>query len=208
MLAWDCWNGSAWQELGRSGLNGTIAGEPPFSDDTCGLTKSGVVTLRLPDTGAKTAVNGQENFWLRVRLVKGNYGKEASYVLKDPARTDDGFTLVPASFRPPIIAAIKIGYELTSRRSPDVCFAFNQLAFTDCTQAARGEGGPFAPFVAASLAERPGALSRLLACRPDERRFRTRRSASICAWPSPGTASALCRCRRKPARASAKPARR
>jgi hypothetical protein len=156
VLAWDCWNGSAWQELGRSGLNGTIAGEPPFSDDTCGLTKSGVVTLRLPDTGAKTAVNGQENFWLRVRLVKGNYGKEASYVLKDPARTDDGFTLVPASFRPPIIAAIKIGYELTSRRSPDVCFAFNQLAFTDCTQAARGEGGPFAPFVAASLAERPG----------------------------------------------------
>jgi predicted phage baseplate assembly protein len=156
VLAWDCWNGSAWQELGRSGPDGTIAGEPPFSDDTRGLTKSGIVTLRLPGTVAKTAVNGQENFWLRVRPVKGNYGKEASYALKDPARTDEGFTLVPASFRPPIIAAIKIGYELTSRRSPDVCFAFNQLAFADCMQAAGGEGGAFAPFVAAAEAERPG----------------------------------------------------
>jgi hypothetical protein len=127
-----------------------------FSDGTFGLSQSGVVTLRLPATMAKTAVNGEENFWLRVRLVRGDYGKEASYVLKDPVSPEDGFTLVPANFRAPIVAVIKIGYELTPRRSPEVCFTYNQLSYTDCTVAATGDEAAFAPFVAATEAEWPG----------------------------------------------------
>lgn len=127
-----------------------------FSDGTFGLTQSGVVTLRLPTTRTTTAVNGQEGFWLRVRIVKGNYGKEASYVLKDPVKPQDGFTLVPASFRPPIVAALRIGYQATLRRSPPVCLTYNQRGFTDCTAAARGAAAPFPPFVAATEAQRPG----------------------------------------------------
>jgi predicted phage baseplate assembly protein len=156
MLAWDCWNGSAWQELGRSGRDGTTAGGLVFSDGTFGFTRSGVVSLRLPDTMAKTAVNGQESFWLRVRLVRGDYGKEATYVLKNEERPEDGYNLIPASFRPPIVAAIKIAYKITPQRSPEVCFSYNHLAFADCTEAAGDEAGAFAPFVAAAEAQRPG----------------------------------------------------
>jgi hypothetical protein len=127
-----------------------------FSDGTFGLCQGGVVTLELPDTMARTAVNGQEGFWLRVRLVDGDYGKDAGYVLKDPVKPEDGFTLVPASFRPPLVAAIRIGYALTVQRSPQVCFAYNQLAFEDCTPAAGGDAPAFAPFVASTEAQRPG----------------------------------------------------
>jgi hypothetical protein len=130
---------------------------PPavFSDGTCALTQSGVVTLRLPDATAKSAVNGQENFWLRARLAKGNYGREASYTLKDPVKPEEGFTLVPAGFRPPIIAALRIGYEINLRSFPDVCLTYNQLAFEDCTSAVGDLQGSFAPFAAAE-AQRPG----------------------------------------------------
>ena len=156
VLAWECWNGSAWQELGRSGPKGPITGGPVFSDGTSGFSMSGMVALQLPDAVAKTPVNGQDNYWLRVRLVKGNYGKDASYVLKNPANPDDGYNLIPASFRPPVIASVKIGYEITPQRPPEVCFAYNRLAFEDCTAAASAEDAAFAPFAATSEAQRPG----------------------------------------------------
>jgi hypothetical protein len=126
-----------------------------FADGTFGLCQSGVVTLRLPDTTAKTAVNGQEGFWLRVRLIQGDYGKDAAYVLKDPVKPADGFTLVPASFRPPLIGGLEIGYALTVRRPPATCLTANRLAFEDASAAAAGEAGGFAPFAVASEAIAP-----------------------------------------------------
>jgi len=136
------------------------AAPPPdaggFSDGTFGLCQSGVVTLRLPDATAPTVVNGQESYWLRVRLTKGNYGRDASYVLKNPVKPDDGFTLVPASFRPPIVAVIRIGYEFAPHRSPEVCLTYNQLAFEDSTDAAAGKAPAFAPFAAGSEVQQPG----------------------------------------------------
>ncbi|HEX6267914.1 MAG TPA: putative baseplate assembly protein, partial [Burkholderiales bacterium] len=139
-----------------SRLGSAPAFEPAgFSDGTCALTQSGVLSLRLPDATARKAVNGQENFWLRARLARGNYGKEASYALKDPVKAEEGFTLVPASFRPPVVAALRVGYEISPRRYPEACLAYNELAFEDCTPAAGPAHGAFAPF-AATQAQRPG----------------------------------------------------
>jgi hypothetical protein len=131
------------------------AGADGFSDGTFALTQSGTVTLRLPDTVGKATVNGQESFWLRVRIVGGDYGKEAGYVLKNPVSPADGFTLVPASFRPPAVTAIRIGYEITPQRPPQFCLTYNRLAFADCTAAVASAGSGFAPF-APSDAQRPG----------------------------------------------------
>jgi Baseplate J-like protein len=131
------------------------AGTDGFSDGTFALTQSGTVTLRLPDAVGKATVNGQENFWLRVRIVGGDYGREAGYALKNPVSPADGFTLVPASFRPPAVTAVRIGYEVTPQRPPEFCVTYNRLAFADRTAAAAGGGDGFAPFVPAD-AQRPG----------------------------------------------------
>ncbi|MFO1429726.1 MAG: putative baseplate assembly protein [Candidatus Competibacteraceae bacterium] len=158
-LTWECGIGGAWQKIGVSTASGS-AKQPPtdangFSDGTSGLCQSGIVQFRLPAAVAKTVVNGQENFWLRVRITKGDYGKEASYVLKDPVKPEDGFTLVPASFRPPIVSKVKLGYELTPKQPPEVCFTYNRLAFQDCTTAAADNKTAFAPFTADYEAQRP-----------------------------------------------------
>jgi hypothetical protein len=121
-----------------------------FSDGTFALTQSGMVSLRLPAATAKSAVNGQENFWLRARIARGNYGRDASYTLKNPVKPEDGFTLVPGSFRPPVVAALRIGYEINLRGAPEACATYNQLEFRDCSQAPR-----IAPFAAAE-GDRPG----------------------------------------------------
>jgi len=164
--------------------------------------------LRLPDTGAKTAVNGQENFWLRVRLVKATTARRRATCSRIRHGRMTGSRSSPASFRPPIIAAIKLGYEITSRRSPRCLFRLQPAGLHGLHASGQGRGGPLrAVRLRFPWRSVPGSIS-ASRLRPDERRFRTRRSALICAWPSPGNASALCRCRRNQARRISEAARR
>ena len=105
--------------------------------------------LTLPDQVAPVAVNGQENFWLRVRMIRGDYGKDASYKLKTPEDPDAGFTLVLESFRPPLLSSVKIGYEQTLTGAPEVMLAYNNSTFETVTNAAQPGDPSFEPFVRA-----------------------------------------------------------
>src|SRR5262249_56548494 len=81
-LRWEAWNGS-WVELGTSTKTGqaasTVNGKP-FSDGTNAFSQNGKVTFTLPSNVAGVSVNGKENFWVRVRIVSGNYGVGSNYL--------------------------------------------------------------------------------------------------------------------------------
>jgi len=64
-LSWEYWNGQGWINI--PGINGL---ENNF-------TTQGVQTITFicPGDMNKTEVNGQENFWIRIRIVDGDYGK-------------------------------------------------------------------------------------------------------------------------------------
>jgi Baseplate J-like protein len=117
-----------------------------FIDGTYAFCQSGMVTLTLPKEVAKTIIGGQENFWLRVRLLKGDYGKEASYKLKNPESPADGFTLILESFRPPSIQSVRIGYQQTLTGPPEVMLAYNNSAFVPVANAAQPADPAFQPF--------------------------------------------------------------
>lgn len=120
--------------------------ESDFHDGTFGFCQDGMVTLNLPANTSKTVVNGQEGYWLRVRLARGDYGKDASYRIKDPLKPEDGFLLVPASHRPAIVSSVKIGYVQMLTAMPDIR-AYNNLAFRNLT-AVNIRGGGYLPFIA------------------------------------------------------------
>jgi len=130
------------------------AAENGFADGTFCFCQSGIVTLRLPDVVKKIAINGQENYWLRTRLINGDYGKEAAYKLKNPLAPEEGFTMVLATFRPPLVSSIKIGYEQTLQGVPEACLAYNNLEYENVTEVNTGGSGTFNPFKPA-LEERP-----------------------------------------------------
>ena len=121
-----------------------------FYDGTYALCQSGLMKLPLP-ANAKTTVNGQENFWIRARIVRGDYGKPASYVLKDPLSPAEGFMLVPETFRPPSVAATRLGYRASLHEQVQPRLTYNQLTFSDRTAAAT-----FVPFHSFSESQRPG----------------------------------------------------
>jgi hypothetical protein len=75
-LKWEFGNGKEWTEIGVSTPGGGLSG---FKDTTRALTRSGRVTLPLLSSPGKISVNDVASYWVRVRIVSGDYGQEARY---------------------------------------------------------------------------------------------------------------------------------
>jgi hypothetical protein len=187
-LAWEFWDGRGWASLftsevapdGKATVTDTAAaGKSSPADETQALTKSGRVSFTLPAAPARTAVNGVENFWVRVRIVSGDYGKEAFYRLKKPAQTGgttnppppDEYTLVPASFAPPTVEALAVGYSVSKTEPPDAVVSYNDFDFETVPQ-----GRSFEPF---KTAEDTGASFYLGFTLPAARRSFPNRVVSL-----------------------------
>src|SRR5256714_1499117 len=134
--AWEFWDGSRWATLFTSDSGGAVApAGKGFADSTQPFTQAGWVTFISPAQPAPTAVNGVENFWVRVRIVSGDYGREAYYILKPkdtnkPAASQpDEYTLVPASFAPPTVSALGVGYSVSVVEPPDGLVAYNDFTY-------------------------------------------------------------------------------
>lgn len=117
-----------------------------FSDGTWCFCQGGIVSITLPEQLASIVENGQDRFWLRIRIVSGDYGKEAAYKLKDPTQPAEGFTLVPATFRPPVISSIKIDYTQIQSGLPDPCLTLNDFVYQNTTDANESVTESYEPF--------------------------------------------------------------
>ena len=144
-IAWEAWNGRAWQQLGKSkpGTNGESIGETQFGffDATLAFTKSGQVRFTGPTWVAPTIVNGETSSWVRARLVKGNFGKEATYT---PV-TGGGYTYTAATFAPPVLASVRLGYVYEPSGPPTACKTYNNFVYAN--QSTVPSAPPFQPLV-------------------------------------------------------------
>ncbi len=133
-LSWEFWNGQVWMKLGKSRLV-RVEGETAsagFEDGTNSLASDGDVSFRFSSTPQETIVNGQKNYWIRVRIA-GGYGEAQSSVALA------GRALAPA---PPSIKSIRIDYEVKKEAPPTAILAYNNFAYerVDLQK-------PFKPFV-------------------------------------------------------------
>ena len=153
VLTWDFWDGTTWGMLGESRSSGTPAASSfGFTDTTLAFTVTGSdkkIEFICPAM-AQTEANGKKNYWLRVRITSGDYGRDAAMdltaagALKAPEdRRLSDWTYTGPSYTPPIIASLRISYCYGSVQTPTALRIENN--FTFATPAA---GSPFAPFVA------------------------------------------------------------
>lgn len=140
-LAWELWDGREWKQLST----------PGFSDGTLAFTHTGQVTLQCPAQVAATTVGGVEGFWLRVRIVAGDYGQDSHYeeVAVGPG-AEKKLQFVLGDVHPPVIKSIKADYTLAGKTgAPDAVLTYNDFSFTPVTSAfvpfaAMGDGRPTA----------------------------------------------------------------
>ena len=129
-LSWEFWDGQMWRVL-------------EVADTTSAFTKNGadqkggLVEFTFPRQPVATIVNGVESFWIRVRLVSGNYGEESHYQLKDEKDPSQGYAYIdndrakgymvlPATFKPPSISSITVNYTLIKQSPPKVILSDNE----------------------------------------------------------------------------------
>lgn len=129
-----------WEYLSESGWATII----DVNDTTAALTKAGTVTFTMPPA-ARGEVNGQLNYWVRVRIASGDYGRPEEFVPVDPNDPSKGFKLKPGTGNvlPPQIESLTLDY--TAEQTPTVVTQ-NGFLYRDRASANNADTG-FAPFV-------------------------------------------------------------
>ena len=131
ILSWEYWDGESWSilkidESDKKNLsdNTECAKRSNSGRATGSDFISMVLTISdMPDV-KPVKVNGKENYWIRTRLVGGNYGKEYDI---------NGNSVNPGSFCPPKIKDLKILYDGTGKETqPEYIFATNNIESKNC----------------------------------------------------------------------------
>jgi hypothetical protein len=128
-IQWEHWNGRHWVVL-------------ECQDGTQALTQDGDIVFLIPSPFPATEVNGLAGFWIRARLVAGNYGEEERLEF---SAQDQGPRRIASTLAPPSIQSIQVTSSLNvGPELPETIVTHNELAFEEVNSAV-----PFQPFRAA-----------------------------------------------------------
>ena len=163
-LDWEYWDGSSWQLIGHTTQTGVPETEPSdkigFSDTTNAFTKDGTVRFPTPDMKEREQ-NGVKDYWIRIRMINGDYGKEASYQitanqeLKDQLQIIetnpttyqsiidlltqyglvDTYQYIGATFDPPSIKTLDLSYSLIETAGISLGLTNNGYVYRDVSSA-------------------------------------------------------------------------
>ncbi|HEY9605875.1 MAG TPA: putative baseplate assembly protein [Allocoleopsis sp.] len=131
ILQWEFYNGSAWvpiMTVNRSAISSPSPLPNTFQDTTLAFTNfptpnnlnpARVVKFVLPadQEPKETTINGVTNFWIRVRIISGNYGKESTFI----------GSFVPATFVSPVVNYLTVSYELTIEQPAENILTYNNF---------------------------------------------------------------------------------
>ena len=150
ILSWEYWNQKGWVVLKR------------IKDETANLLKDGKITFDLPNDIEETEVAGQKNYWIRVRIVGGDYGKETfALSLSKPDESSPLYALAAtpgsisaqqqlistkSTIRPPIVNSLTISYAVEIKQFPQQSHTYNNLEYLDQSEACKAEDKHFSPF--------------------------------------------------------------
>jgi len=154
LLSWEYWDGESWAGLGIDDnlcKDGRCQDSSERNNDDnlcengrCQDSSEGnnqemqfhrIRIHKMPSV-KPLKVNGKESYWIRVRLVGGNYGKDYEIY--------DGDVII-GKFCPPVIKDLKINYEISEGKQPALVLAENNLEFRDCLKDPKVSEG-FNPF--------------------------------------------------------------
>ncbi|MDR7664839.1 putative baseplate assembly protein [Methanosarcina sp. Z-7115] len=105
------------------------------------------VKIREMPPMAPGSINGEESYWIRVRLIEGIFGKECGISKKNsiiPGRPPT-YEIEPEKFYPPEIRKLIFSYSDRNGREPDYLVSENNLAFVNRRKELK-RAGSFKPF--------------------------------------------------------------
>ncbi|HMN44656.1 MAG TPA: hypothetical protein PKE27_08795 [Povalibacter sp.] len=107
LLSWEFWDGSSWWRI------------PGLTDSTDSFVTSGDVEFCVPENIAETEVAGRKNFWVRARLLGGDYGRESVKLETDSTGKVQTVTRSTENIRAPLVNQATVTYRLCCPVIPD-----------------------------------------------------------------------------------------
>jgi hypothetical protein len=130
VLSWEYWDGRYWSAFGISEIGKDSNPQfPEFEDTTRAFTKSGYVRFRFAQFPKPIRVGGVEALWIRIRLIRGDYGTELAAVPVPPERAVSQVRVSPPSIH-------SLRFELEVRRASkraEKILDWNDFKWTDQT---------------------------------------------------------------------------
>ncbi|HEX2926978.1 MAG TPA: putative baseplate assembly protein [Ruminiclostridium sp.] len=138
-IAWEYWDGKKWDLIKKTGKPVPIASSDDkeestdstsFDDGTCALTANGQIKFKCPERIQPCIINGESNFWIRLRIIGGNYGEDGRFKYNG-ANT----TYIEPTFAPPSIKEIQISYTYESEKTfPETLVVENNFETCEKTE--------------------------------------------------------------------------
>ena len=147
-LLWEYWNGKMWYVLSllENKTENFVIKDKVTKDENGDY--SDWIKFNCPRDINEIEVNGITNYWIRVRLMAGDYGQN-QYV-KIPADVTTGILEhweIQPNFKPPILNEVNIQYFTNEYSDLEFCFSYNDLDLKDLTHESKSDAGflPFTP---------------------------------------------------------------
>lgn len=142
-LSWEYWNGRGWWTLNAA-------------DETLYLQRRGAVRFEVPADIASADWSGRANYWIRARLIGGDYGREKVSVEIEPpdqATNIQKQTIVrsTAGIRAPSVVKLQISYGICKRVRPTFVLTKDSGSIRDQSDANRTPGAKVEAFVPLAL---------------------------------------------------------
>jgi hypothetical protein len=133
-LSFEYFDGQRWKLL------------PELRDNTEGFSVSGRISFRCPRDWAEGEVNGQKNYWMRVRITAGDYGHPLRLSV-DTSGAEPEVSVEQSTLAPPVLEELTLQYTYqTEQAALDHCLTFNEFVYEDRTEDCRWPRRIFQPF--------------------------------------------------------------
>lgn len=163
-LSWEYWNGTGWWKLVVT------------RDETANLKISGELKFKVPPDLAPTDWSGRTNYWIRARLIGGDYGREKVSVAIEPR---DPITKIrrqtiersTENIHAPSVVKLGISYEICQSVLPTLVWTKDSGSLRDQSDANRTAGAKVEAFVPLALllgrlSSPPAAAATASDCKP------------------------------------------
>jgi hypothetical protein len=142
-LSWEYWNGTGWWSL------------EIVKDGTDRLASTGAIEFIVPTDIAESDWAGKTNFWIRARLVGGDYGHEEVKVIDKPVNkageTEHVVQRSTANIRAPLVLNSNLSYSICTEVVPTFVLAQDSGTMRDQSDANRTPGAIVEAFVPLAL---------------------------------------------------------
>ncbi|MCX6676994.1 MAG: putative baseplate assembly protein [Methanothrix sp.] len=149
-LSFEYWNGHLWRPIPQY-----VDNVNKFLGAAANSTYEGRIEFQCPQDIDETEVGGERNYWIRVMLARGDFGREemkrVERIVKpgtaEEKVVETTWRVDYSSIKPPWFDRIELEYTTESALNLDGCIAKNNLEYTDFTDESRGGLQAFCPFV-------------------------------------------------------------